>query len=108
MAKMFKKLQQKMVPREAPKQERSAGKDYLLIGITLFTVLITVAGWETLDTLNRAMYILLTISFALTYARRHSEKRTEMQRKLIERAGFATIGIAVILFFIDLYRKFYA
>ena len=108
MAKMFKKLQQKMAPQETPKPERSAGKDYLLIGITLFTVLITVAGWETLDALNRAMYILLTISFALTYARRHAEKRTEKQRKLIERAGFAAIGIAIVLFFIELYRKFYA
>ena len=72
-----------------------------------FTIFILFIGWESFDAINRVMYLLLTISLSLTYARRHREF-TETKRILIERASFVSIGLAAALFFIELYYQYFA
>ena len=109
MAKMLKKLQQKITPLEKPKAAPPPGKDYLLLILMAFTVMVVIAAWENLDTLTLTMYILLTLSLGLTYTRRHAvERLTETQMMIVTRASFVTIGMAGALFLIDAYRRFFA
>ena len=104
MAKMLKKLQQKITPPEKPKAAPPPGKDYLLLILMAFTVMVVIAAWENLDTLTLTMYILLTLSLGLTYTRRHAvERLTETQMMIVTRASFVTIGMAG-----DAYRRFFA
>ena len=109
MAKMLKKLQQKITPPEKPKAAPPPGKDYLLLILMAFTVMVVIAAWENLDTLTLTMYILLALSLGLTYTRRHAvERLTETQMMIVTRASFVTIGMAGALFLIDAYRRFFA
>lgn len=106
MAKQYKKLRQKIHPQKKPSsQEKPVGKDYFLIGITLFTAVVLALGWQHFDSMNRAMYVLLIISLGLTYVRRHFEL-TETQQVLADRAGFISIGFAVALFIVICYYQF--
>mgnify|MGYP000883160872 FL=1 len=109
MAKMLKKLQQKMTPAEKPKPVRPPGKDYMLLILMAFTVMVVLAAWEELDSLTLTMYILLTASLGLTYTRRQAAERlSEFQMMIVTRASFVTIGMAGALFLIDAYRRFFA
>ena len=109
MAKMLKKLQQKMTPAEKPKPVRPPGKDYMLLILMAFTVMVVLAAWENLDALTLIMYILLTLSLGLTYIRRQAvERLSEFQMMIVTRASFVTIGMAGALFLIDAYRLFFA
>ena len=109
MAKMLKKLQQKMTPAEKPKPVRPPGKDYMLLILMAFTVMVVLAAWEDLDSLTLTMYILLTASLGLTYTRRQAAERlSEFQMMIVTRASFVTIGMAGALFLFDAYRRFFA
>lgn len=109
MAKMLKKLQQKITPAEKPKPVRPPGKDYMLLILMAFTVMVVLAAWEELDSLTLTMYILLTASLGLTYTRRQAAERlSEFQMMIVTRASFVTIGMAGALFLFDAYRRFFA
>ena len=109
MAKMLKKLQQKVTPLEKPKPVRPPGKDYMLLILMAFTVMVVLAAWEELDSLTLTMYILLTASLGLTYTRRQAAERlSEFQMMIVTRASFVTIGMAGALFLFDAYRRFFA
>ena len=109
MAKMLKNLQQKVTPAEKPKPVRPPGKDYMLLILMAFTVMVTLAAWEELDSLTLTMYILLTASLGLTYTRRQAvERLSEFQMMIVTRASFVTIGMAGALFLFDAYRRFFA
>ena len=109
MAKMLKKLQQKVTPTEKPKPVRPPGKDYMLLILMAFTVMVVLAAWEDLDSLTLTMYILLTASLGLTYTRRQAAERlSEFQMMIVTRASFVTIGMAGALFLFDAYRRFMA
>ena len=109
MAKMLKKLQQKMTPAEKQKPVRPPGKDYMLLILMAFTVMVVLAAWEELDSLTLTMYVLLTASLGLTYIRRQAvERLSEFQMMIVTRASFVTIGMAGALFIFDAYRRFMA
>lgn len=109
MARMLKKLQQKMTPAEKPKPVRPPGKDYMLVILMAFTAMVIIAAWEELDSLTLTMYILLTASLGLTYIRRQAvERLSEFQMMIVTRASFVTIGMAGALFLFDAYRRFFA
>ena len=109
MAKMLKKLQQKMTPAEKPKPVRPPGKDYMLLILMAFTVMVVLVAWDTLDSLTLTMYVLLTASLGLTYTRRQAvERLSEFQMMIVTRASFVTIGMAGALFLFDAYRRFFA
>ena len=109
MAKMLKKLQQKVTPAEKPKPVRPPGKDYMLLILMAFTVIVVLAAWEELDSLTLTMYVLLTASLGLTYTRRQAAERlSEFQMMIVTRASFVTIGMAGALFLFDAYRRFMA
>ncbi len=108
MAKQYKKLQRKIHPKtkENDKQQEKPGKDYMMIGIIIFTLMVLILGWPYLDNMNRVMYILLSFSLSLTYIRRHA-KLSETQTVLIERASFISIGFAIALFVIIVYYQYF-
>lgn len=107
MAKQYRKLQEKIYKKAEKKKapEPKIGKDYLLMAVTVFTVLVTAVGWMSLDNLSRVMYVLLSISLILTYAKRHAKLSDEVA-PLVERVSLATMGLAVFCFFITLYYHF--
>lgn len=109
MAKMTKKIQHNIAPREEKKEapKPKPGKDYLLIGVILATVFIGAVGWQQFDNLNRAMYLMLAASLTLTYVQRHFDL-PENRMKLVNRAGIAAMIIAVVLFAVTVYRTYFA
>ena len=109
MAKQYKKLQNKIHPKakEEPVRKEKIGKDYFLLVMIGLTLVILTLGWSHLDDLNRAMYVLLTVSLSLTYARRHANL-TDNQKIYVDRASFASIGLAVALFLFIAYEQYFA
>ena len=107
MAKQYRKLQEKLYkkPTEKKAPEQKIGKDYVLMAVTVFTVLVTCAGWTSLDNVSRAMYSLLSVALVLTYAKRHA-KLDEQKQTLVERGSLITMALAVVLFFVSLYVHF--
>ena len=106
MAKQYKKLQKKLHPsakKEAP--PKPPGKDYLLLAVIAFTLVVTAFGWTAFDNWNRAMYAFLCLSLALTYAQRHA-KLTERGFLIVSRVSLASIGMAIAMFLITLYERF--
>ncbi len=109
MSKQYKKLQQKLHPKEkktAPK-EKPVGKDYVLIAVIGFIIVMTVFGWDYMNNISRAMYVLLGISMSCNYAQRHA-KLSEEKMVYVARLGLITIGVAVVLFLVSLYYQFLA
>lgn len=109
MSKQYKKLQQKLHPKEkkaAPK-EKPVGKDYLLLAVIAFIIIMTAFGWEYMNNISRAMYILLGISMSCNYVQRHA-KISEEKMVYVARIGLVTIGVAVALFLVSLYYQFAA
>ena len=107
MAKQYKKLQQKIYPKEEneKKTQRKPGKDYLLLGVLIFTIVVTIGGRGSLDNWNRVMYVLLDFSLGLTYLSRHA-KLSEVQKVFVDRASFISIGFAVAMFLVVLVKRF--
>ena len=85
------------------RQPLSNGKDYFLLGMIAFTVLVLIYGWTSFDFSNRVMYILMLAALGITYARRHYPL-SDQTDKYLERTGFVSIGMAVGLFCLQLYN----
>ena len=111
MSKQYRKLQNKIYNKphkdKRARAKEKIGRDYLLIGVLIFTFIVTIAGWTHVDNMNRAMYVLLTGSLGLTDARRHA-KIKEDYRSYLDRASVASMGLAVAMFLIVLYYQYIA
>jgi len=108
MANQYKKLQQKIYKKDDDKKDKfkeKVGSDYLLIGVLIFTIVVTMVGWMQFDNWNRCMYVLLIVSLGLTYVRRHA-KLSETQAVFAERASLVSIGFAIAMFVIVLLHNF--
>jgi TRAP-type C4-dicarboxylate transport system permease small subunit len=108
MAKQYKKLQNKVYPKKKAadnKPQEKIGKDYLLLGIIAFMLVITLAGWEYLTSLNRWMYVLLTFSLSMTYVFRHA-KISENAKIYVNRASLVAMGLAIAMFLMELYYRY--
>ena len=109
MSKQYKKLQQKLHPKEkkATPKEKPVGKDYILLAVIGFIAVMTIFGWEYMNNISRAMYVLLGISMSCNYVQRHG-KLSEEKMVYVARIGLVTIAIAVALFLVSLYYQFFA
>ncbi|MCI7056059.1 hypothetical protein HF878_04560 [Selenomonas bovis] len=107
MSRQYRKLQEKLYqkPSEKKPAEKKIGRDYVLMAVTVFTVLVTAAGWMQLDNVSRGMYSLLSVSLILTYARRHANL-SEKAAVLVERGSLVTMVLAVLLFLATLFVHF--
>ena len=109
MATQYKKLKNKLTPKKDKPRlpERNVGKDYLLVSMIFFTVLIMIVAWSRFDNMNRALYIFLAISLSITYANRHA-RMTDTVRGVVEKLGWVSMAIATILFLILCYTQYIA
>ncbi len=107
MSKQYKKLQNKLHPK-AVKQETQpkVGRDYFLLIMICFTLVVTLFGWQQFDNTNRAMYLLLTLSLTLTYLYRHANVSDNV-RTYLNSASLGSMGLAVAMFLISLYYQFF-
>ena len=105
MSSQYKKLQKHIHPQPKKVQKRKPSHDYLLLGFTIFTLLMLIMFFPRMDWVNRGMYALLTVSLGLTYATRQGSI-PEQYGTLANRASLATMGAAVILFFVSLAEAF--
>lgn len=104
MAKLTRKLKQKIAPAKKEPIKKQ-GKDYFLLFVLFLTFVVMVIGWPQLDTLNRILYALLTASLSLTYANRHFEM-SDRVHTIIERLGIGTIAFSILIFVVICYNQF--
>ena len=88
-------------------EAEKVGKDYVLLAIMTFTIMVMIFGWGNFDNYNRALYVLLSASLAITYAKRHA-KLNEVQEMWLDRVGYVTMGVAIILFAAVVYMQYIA
>lgn len=106
----FRRLKQKLTPKkDTPRrlQNKKNGSDFLLTAMFFLTIFIMILGWERFETLNRALYVFLTLSLGIIYANRHM-KMTDRTRGIVEKVGWAAIGIATVLFVVLFYQQYIA
>ena len=101
------KSQSKSQETSKPRQKENVGKDYLLIAVISFTLVITIAAWSTLNNLNRALYCMLILSLSLTYVRRHFNL-TEQEETWVDRGSIVSMGFALALFAVVMYYQIFA
>ena len=111
MARQSKKIAKKIQPKKKAEPENKkpekVGKDYLLIFVLALTIVFLIVGWENFTALNRGLYIALLVSLSSTYARRHYNF-TEVQDMWIERAGYASMFLAIVFFALVVYQQYFA
>ena len=111
MVRQYKKILKKIHPKKKKWQEdkpkEKVGKDYLLIAVMSLTVLFLFFGWANFTIANKVLYVMLTVSLFITYARRHYNFN-EKQDLAAERISYATMGIAMIAFVIHVYQTYFA
>ena len=113
MARQTKKIAKRIQPKKKTttetenKKPEKVGKDYLLIIVLALTIVFLLVGWEHFTAVNRGLYLALLVSLSSTYARRHYTF-TETQDLWIERAGFAAMGIAIVLFAFIVYQQYFS
>ena len=112
MARQSKKIAKKIRPAKkqsesTTKPKEKVGKDYLLIGVMALTIVFLMVGWANFTATNRALYIALLISLSTTYVRRHYNL-TDVQDLWAERAGYVSMGAAIILFAYVVYLQYFS
>ncbi len=109
MARQYKKILKKLQPKTKSPSEQAPpekpGKDYLLTIILALTVIFLIIGWSSFTAINRGLYITLIIALGSTYARRHY-KFNATQDTIIEKVGYAAMGLAIVLFVAEIYFRF--
>ena len=90
-----------------PKQKENVGKDYMLVGVIIFTTVVMLIGWSTFTNMNRAMYVCLIASLSLTYVKRHYNL-SEIQESWVDRTSLMAMGFAVALFALVMYNQIFA
>ena len=112
MARQSKKIAKKIQPKkkaepENKPPEKKVGKDYLLVIVLALTIVFLLVGWSNFTAANRGLYLALLVSLSSTYARRHYNF-TPTQDLWIERAGYASMTIALALFGLVVYQQYFA
>lgn len=112
MARQSKKIAKKIQPKkksaaESKPPKEKVGKDYLLIIVLSLTLVFLLVGWPNFTPADRGLYIALLVSLSTTYARRHYNF-TDVQDLWLERAGYAAMIMAIVLFALVVYQRYFA
>ncbi|MBR1397353.1 MAG: hypothetical protein IJ563_07460 [Selenomonadaceae bacterium] len=114
MARIQKRIKKNIMrPKEQeakstkPKPKENVGKDYMLVGVIIFTTVVMLIGWSTFTNMNRAMYVCLIASLSLTYVKRHYNL-SEIQEVWVDRTSLMAMGFAVALFALVMYNQIFA
>ena len=111
MARQSKKIAKRIQPKKKVEPENKTpaktGRDYLLIIVLALTIVFLIVGWSHFTIANRGLYLALLVSLSTTYARRHYNL-TDVQDLWAQRAGVASMGIAIVLFAYVVYQQYMA
>ena len=112
MARQSKKIAKKLKPKQPTETQdkqpdKKVGKDYLLIIVFALTLVFLIVGWSNFSPLNRGLYLALAVSLSATYARRHYNL-SPTQDLWVERAGFASMTVAIVCFAAVVYFQYFA
>lgn len=111
MARQSKKIAKRIQPKKKVEPENKkpekTGRDYLLIIVLALTIVFLLVGWSHFTLANRGLYLALLVSLSTTYARRHYNL-TDVQDMWAQRAGVASMGIAIVLFAYVVYQQYMA
>lgn len=106
MARQYKKILKKVKPKEkkstAPKKAEKSWSYYILAAFLALTAVVMVLGWENFTNINRALYVFLTATLGINFARRTYDL-TPTQDLWAERTSYATMAIATVLFGLNIY-----
>lgn len=111
MARQYKKILKKIKPKEkksnTPKKNEKSWSYYLMAAFFALTGVVMVLGWDNFTNINRALYVFLTITLGINFARRTYEL-TPAQDLWAERTSYATIAIATVLFGLNIYTQHFS
>lgn len=107
MARLSKRIQQKIQKPAAPAEKKKPDRDIMLILLIILCFSILTIGWQILGTIDIVMYLMLGISLICTYARKHANLPETVQIWL-DRAGLACMGLAFVFFLYVAYLQFNA
>ena len=108
MARQIKKIQGKLQPKKAQKDEpKKKGRDIFLLIMIGFTFFILLMGWREFDILYRSMYSALTLALILVYGQRQGSFADKI-RYYMGVVSFVLIMLSFILFGITCYYKYIA
>ena len=106
MARQYKKILKKIKPKEkksaAPKKTGKSWSEYLLPAFLALTMVVMFLGWESFTNINRALYVFLTLTLGIHFARRNYNLNPT-QDLWAERASYVTMAIATVLFGANIY-----
>lgn len=87
MATQYKKIQNKLHPKEDEKAKADlkpkASRDALLLVLIVVTFIILLLGWSTMDEIGQMMYGVLLAGMAIVYLNRRLELSQQMHSILI-------------------------
>ena len=105
MARQIKKIRKKLKPKEKdiqPAKKEKSWSDYLLPAFLALTAVVMIIGWNEFTNLHRGLYLFMTITLGINFARRNYELTAE-QDKWAERVSYVTMAIATALFALNIY-----
>lgn len=108
MAKQIRKIRKKIKPKEnaiQPKKKEKSWSDYILMAFLALTAVVMIIGWDEFTNMHRGLYLFLTITLGINFARRNYELTPE-QDKLAERVSYVTMAIATALFALNIYFQY--
>ena len=102
MATQYKKIQNKLHPKEAEQSKTDlkpkASRDALLLVLIALTLVILAIGWNTMDDIGRAMYGFMVAGMVIVYLNRRLTNLSENIRKcLIAVSSTLLLGSIVML-----------
>ena len=107
MARLSKPRKKKNAPQpvaEGAPQKRTK-RDFFLAFFLGLNIFILIAGYETMDKANVAMYSFLVLSLGALYLKRRLPNLSEKTANLLEKGGIGCIAIACLFFLYMLYQK---
>lgn len=108
MATQYKKLQNKLMPKQPRrKPAEGVGKDLLLIAMMGFLFFVLVVTWFQTDLPTKAMYMSLLASFVIIYTRKNN-KIPEKYVSLADKACLFFTAFGIVLFVVVCINTFLA
>ena len=111
MARQYKKILKKIKPKEKksdpPEKNDRSWSYYLMAAFFALTGVVMVLGWESFTNINRALYVFLTLTLGINFARR-TYNLNPTQDLWAERTSYATMAVATILFGLNIYFQHFS
>ena len=111
MARQYKKILKKIKPKEKKSDVKKKNEkhwfDYLLPAFLALTVVVMILGWESFTNINRALYVFLTLTLGIHFARKNYNLNPT-QDLWAERASYVTMAIATVLFGANIYVQHFS